>query len=251
MILNFSRRTNTLTTSSSLASEVSTSSSGSSSPSTAVSSDEFTPKRSRVQETATTPVSLSKNILKKLGPAADRLNLSGSQLTGIVAAITNHSGGNIDNISLSKSTARRHRSKARGESSLSIKSSFTCDVGQVNFDSKLLSGLKGYGKVNRLAVLLVQVSWQFLRSVTESELLSYINSSNKCLLIQELENKILCIAKTKNSTGKVEAETVLKALEDWNVKDSIIAMGFDTMSFNTGIHKGGCTILQQLMHRQV
>ena len=40
-------------------------------------------------------------------------------------------------------------------------------------------------------------------------------------------------------------------LNNWNVTEKIIALGFDTTSFNTGIHKGSCTILQQLLERQL
>ena len=73
-------------------------------------------------------------------------------------------------------------------------------MGQINFDGKLMKDLGGFGKVNILAVVLVK----------------------------EIENKLLCIARMKEATGKVEAEKV------------IIACGFDTTSSNTGIHKGGC-----------
>ena len=78
-----------------------------------------------------------------------------------------------------------------------------------------------FGKVNRLAVMLVQ----------------------------ESESKILSIAKTNDSTGRVEAEKVKEVLDDWNVTEKIVALGFDTTSSNTGIHKGSCTLLQQLLMR--
>ena len=52
------------------------------------SGDDFTPKRPRT--TKGTTVMIPKDILSKLGPTADRLNLSGTQLAGIVAAVTNH-----------------------------------------------------------------------------------------------------------------------------------------------------------------
>ena len=71
------------------------------------------------------------------------------------------------------------------------------------------------------------------------------------VLIQEEENKILCVAKTEDSTGKTEAETVKKTLDDWEIADRIIAIGFDTTSSNTGVHRGACRILQQLLNRQL
>ena len=139
-------------------------------------------------------------------------------MTGIFAAISNHGGGDINNISLSKSTARLHRATARKEVAATIKENFTCDVGQINFDGKLLPNLYGFGKVNRLAVV----------------------------LIQHPENKILSITRTESSTGKVEAETVKAVLDEWELTDKIIACGFDTTSSNTGIRNGSCVLLQQL-----
>ena len=69
--------------------------------------------------------------------------------------------------------------------------------------------------------------------------------------LQETENNILCIPPTDNGTEKVVAEAVFRALSDWSVKDNVVAMGFDTTSSNIGIHRKGCTILQQLLSRQL
>ena len=84
-------------------------------------------------------------------------------------------------------------------------------MGQINFDGKLLADLGGFGKVNRLAVV----------------------------LIQEEENKILAICKTSDSTGRTEADKVKEILDDWNLAEKIIAVGFDTTSSNTGVHPLG------------
>ena len=86
-----------------------------------------------------------------------------------------------------------------------------------------MKGLEGYGKVNRLAVVLVQ----------------------------ETENKLLCIAKMEQSTGSVEAEKIKEVLVEWGVAEKIIACGFDTTSSNTGVNKGCCVILQTLLNRQI
>ena len=42
-----------------------------------------------------------------------------------------------------------------------------------------------------------------------------------------------------------------KALYDWDLSSYIIAFGFDTTSSNTGVHRGACTLLQQLLDRQL
>ena len=40
-------------------------------------------------------------------------------------------------------------------------------------------------------------------------------------------------------------------LDTWGIAEKIIACGFDTTSSNTGVHKGCCTVLQQLLGRQI
>ena len=186
------------------------------------SQEEFTPKRPCTSRSGTT-VTIPKDIIKKIGPAADRLQLSNNVLTSVVAAVTNHSGGDIDELSLSKSTSRRHRSTARKDLSSSIKKNFDAELGQINFDGKLLSNLGGFGTTNRLAILFVA----------------------------EEENKILSILKTADSTGKTEAEAVKDSLDSWSLTEKIAAVGFDTTSSNTGVHRGAVTILQQLLNKQL
>ena len=111
----------------------------------------------------------------QVGPLADRLQLSSNQVTGFVAALTNYGGGDLNNLALSKSTTRRFRVAARKTVATNILRNFICDVGQINFDGKLLPDLYGFGKVNRLAVVLVQ----------------------------EDHNQLLCIAKTSDATGTI------------------------------------------------
>ena len=197
------------------------------SPSTSISdpdsSDEFIPKRQCTPATGTT-ITIPPDILKKIGPAADRMGSSNNVLIGTIATIVNHCGGDIDDLSLSKSTARRHRQESRSVAATKIKDDFVCnDVCQVNFDAKLLTDLGGFGSVNRLAINLVQ----------------------------EHSNQILAIAKTENGTGEVEARAVAAALEEWGLSGKVVASGFDTTSSNTGVHKGGCVILQGLLDRQI
>ena len=185
---------------------------------------EFAPKRSCTTPRSTgTTLHLPRDILKRVGPTADRLGLTNNQLTVMTAVITNHGGGDIDDLALSKSTTRRSRITARAAGADDIRGSLECEVGQVNFDGKLLKDLGGMEKVNRLAVVLVQ----------------------------EEENQMLGLIHTEDSTGKVEAEAVRTTLDSWSVTEKIVACGFDTTASNTGVHKGACTILQELLQRQL
>ena len=190
------------------------------------SNDEFRPKRacSTTPRPAGTQVIIPRDVLKKVGPAADRLGLSHQQATAFLSSIINNSGGNLDNFAVSTSTARRSRATARAEGATSIKDSYTFLIGQINFDGKLLGDLEGsFDKVNRLAVVAVQVEG----------------------------NQLLCIAKTDDSTGKVEAATVKEALDNWGISDGIIASCFDTTSSNTGIYSGSTVLLQQHLNGQL
>ena len=146
-----------------------------------------------------------------------------NQLTVITAALVNRCGGDIHKIALSKSTSRRSRDSRRRSVLTTIKRNFSCAVGQVKFDGKLLPNLYGYGKVNRLAVVLVK----------------------------ENVNQLLCITETADSTGLIEARAVEAALNDWGCAEKIVAMGFDTTASNTGVHRGACTFLQLQLQRQL
>jgi hypothetical protein len=42
---------------------------------------------------------------------------------------------------------------------------------------------------------------------------------------------------------------VKTTLDEWELTDQIIAVGFDTTSSNTGVHRGACTILLWLACR--
>ena len=74
-----------------------------------------------------------------MGPLADRVWVSDIQLTALTAGIINHSGGNVDEISLSKSAARRNRATARATGAKKVKEIFLCSNGQINFDGKLIT----------------------------------------------------------------------------------------------------------------
>ena len=104
-----------------------------------------------------------------------------------------------------------------------IKKTFSFTCGQMNFDRKLLQELGGTKKVNRLAVVAVQ----------------------------EEENQLLCVTKTEDSTGKVEADAVKEAINNWGLSEGIIACCFATTSSNTGINSRICVLLQQVLNRQL
>ena len=62
------------------------------------------------------------------------------------------------------------------------------------------------------------------------------------VLIQEEENKIFCITKTKDSTGKMRAEQIKQTPEIWTITEKIITCGFDTTFFDTGVQLPAVTV---------
>ena len=69
--------------------------------------------------------------------------------------------------------------------------------------------------------------------------------------VQEEENQLLCVTKTEDSTGKVEADAEKEAINNWGLSEGIIACCFGTTSSNSGINSGSCVLLQQLLNRQL
>jgi hypothetical protein len=61
----------------------------------------------------------------------------------------------------------------------------------------------------------------------------------------------LAVPKLYSSTGANMANEVAKQLKRWNLTNSVKAMGFDTTSSNTGKKNGACTILQEVLGRNL
>ena len=69
--------------------------------------------------------------------------------------------------------------------------------------------------------------------------------------VRKEENQLLCVTKTEDSTGKVEADAEKEEINNWGLSEGIIACCFDTTSSNSGINSGSCVLLQQLLNRQL
>ena len=64
-------------------------------------------------------------------------------------------------------------------------------------------------------------------------------------------SKLLAVPKLPNGTGQAAADAVLAALDDWEVKDRVKALSFDTTASNTGLSAGACTIIEQRLEHDV
>ena len=59
-------------------------------------------------------------------------------------------------------------------------------------------------------------------------------------------SKLLNVAKLLSGTGEAQAKAVHMALADWGITRKVCGLCFDTSS-NTGLIRGACTLLQQLV----
>ena len=63
--------------------------------------------------------------------------------------------------------------------------------------------------------------------------------------------KLLGVPKLTKGTGAAMAEATVSALKDWNLKEKIVGMCFETTSSNTGIHTGACTLIEKQLHKNL
>jgi hypothetical protein len=105
-----------------------------------------------------------------------------------------------------------------------IKESFSCDTPfVVHWDGKILPDLTGSDHVDRLPVLV-----------------SGLNVS-----------KLLGVPKLPAGTGPEMANAVVACLDDWQIKNQIKGMSFDTTSSNTGHKAGACTLIESVLGREL
>lgn len=93
----------------------------------------------------------------------------------------------------------------------------------VHWDGKILPDLVGRTNVERIAVLV-----------------SYNGTA-----------KFLGAPKIASGTGKNIANAVHDTLVEWDISDKVVAASFDTTSSNTGLEKGACVHLEELLERKL
>ena len=67
---------------------------------------------------------------------------------------------------------------------------------------------------------------------------------------KDTEN-LLGVPKLAKGTGAAMADATVSALKDWNLKEKIDRMCFDTTSSNTCIHTGACTLIEKQLHKNL
>jgi len=156
--------------------------------------------------------------------ALDRTLLSDRNAVYVLSAAASSLGHDVQELSINRSNIRRSRINTRQRIAELIKEYFDPSIPlTVHWDGKLLPALTGTDKVDRLPVI-----------VTGGGL-----------------SKLLGVPKLSSGTGQAMAKAVMDCLEDWGVKERIQAMSFDTTSSNTGCKSGACTLLAEMIGRDL
>jgi hypothetical protein len=166
-----------------------------------------------------------KNVITPdVAAALDRTLLSDRKAVYVLSAAASSLGHNVQELSINRSTIQRTRIQSRQQIAELIKESFSPNTPlTVHWDGKLLPALTGTDKVDRLSII---VSGGGI-------------------------SKLLGVPQLASGTGQATAKAVMECLEDWGVKDRIQAMSFDTTSSNTGHKSGACTVLEELLGRDL
>ena len=57
-------------------------------------------------------------------------------------------------------------------------------------------------------------------------------------------SKLLSVPKLPTGTGKAMADAIVGCLDDWNIRDRVQALSFDTTRSKSGIINGACTFVE-------
>lgn len=147
----------------------------------------------------------------------DRVNLSDRNAISVVGAVAQALGTPALDISLSRSTIHRNINQIRQIVVETDKASFSSQHSLVlHWDSKLLPNVvDGVQKVDRVAVL-----------------------------VSGGLEKLLAVPEIIKGTGKEQADACLTVLDEWQLKDQVRGLCFDTKSSNTGLNLGACSLIE-------
>lgn len=159
------------------------------------------------------------NIVNDLAVAGalDRISLPDRGATYIVAAVAKALGHDVGTMTLSRSSIRRSRISNREKQAAVHHAFIHRKPLLLHWDSKLLPDITGRKEtVDRIAVLVTSGG----------------------------EEMLLGIPKICRGSGKNLADACLATLDDWDIRQQIRGLLFDTTASNTGLKKGACSFLE-------
>jgi hypothetical protein len=162
--------------------------------------------------------------------ALDRTNISDRKFTYLAGAIAKATNTNIATCSISRATVKRKRTDHRETLAKLIDEEF-----------------KKQPETN----LVVHWDGKIMTDSTNTENFKQ-NCDRIAVVVSGLDvTKVLGIPKASSGSGEAQATVTYDLLKKWDLVDKIVGMSFDTTSSNTGVYKGACTLLEQLLGKKV
>ena len=166
----------------------------------------------------------TKLVNTELSIAMDRTKVSDRNAVYVLAAAARSLGHKPEELVINRESFRKSRKQFRNAKAAEIRAAFAPTVPlTVHWDGKIVPDVDGGPPIDRLPVL-----------VTGDGV-----------------SKLLAVPKLDNGTGQAAADAVLAVLGDWGVKEQVCALSFDTTASNTGRSAGACTIIEQLLERDM
>lgn len=170
-----------------------------------------------------------KDFLRETAEISARLHLSTRQQTAFTAKIIKAGGGSLKQVTISQSSAQRHRWSKVTELEGGIKDSFAQNIPDyivMHWDSKEIH----YEAGDTDERLCIKASFP---------------GSDK-------SDQFCSAPAIPNGKGIPMAQIVYKTVEDWKIPaERIIAMSWDTTASNSGKHKGSGKIFEKLIQQPI
>ena len=174
-------------------------------------------------------ISIRKNATKnvitsELTAALDRTKTSSRNATYILREMATSLGHNISDINIKRNSIQHARVMHRSKAAENLKLEFDATVPlTVHWDGKLMEDITKKKHIDRLPILV---------SGAKTE-------------------KLLVVPKLTSGIGASHAETAVKCLDDWHLRDQVVALSFDTTASNTGHRSGACTLIEEKLEKDV
>ena len=159
------------------------------------------------------------NVMGPVSRTADARGLSMRDRTAMAASVANCLGVDVKKTNINVGSAWKKAQIERVKIAEKVKNNFNCpERVAAHWDGKTLK-VKGNLKSSRVCV--------------------YLSGAD-----QNKVRKLIGIPETISGSGKAEAELVQELLVDWNIKDQVVSIVFDTTASNSSGQVGACYYLE-------
>ena len=166
------------------------------------------------------------DIMGPISVTADARGLSYRDRTAVAASLCNSLNIPLQDTNINISSGRRKARQNRVKIAAKVKEEFKCpDLVSVHWDGKILM-LKGKIKSHRVAV-----------SITGAD--------------ADRVKKLLGVPECQGGTGVQEAEVVKEVLVNWDVRDQVVNLVFDTTASNSSGDCGACYHLELWLDKPI